>query len=162
TGGQLGDGTKIERLVPITVRTLTGASPAHYRPDLLISKHAAAGYAGNGIYNATGVNQTRASTMARGGTKHFFVKLQDDSGKGDTFFLIGPHTGQGFAIKYTSGGKVITKLVAKGTYFVSVPAGAQRTVTMTVSANKTTPSGASRSLKLTVRSAGDSAKVDVV
>jgi len=162
TGGQLGDGTKIERLVPITVRTLTGGSPAHYRPDLLISRHRAAGYAGNGIYNASGAKQVRATSMARGGTKHFFVKLQNDSGKADTFFLIGPHTGQGFTIKYTSGGKVITKLVTKGTYFVSMPAGAQRIVAMTVSANKTTPSGSSRSLKLTVRSAGDSAKVDAV
>jgi hypothetical protein len=43
-----------------------------------------------------------------------------------------------------------------------MPAGAQRIVAMTVSANKTTPSGSSRSLKLTVRSAGDSAKVDAV
>jgi hypothetical protein len=161
-GGQLGDGTKTNRLVPITVRKLTGASPAHYRPDLLISKHAAAGYAGNGIYNSTGAKQTRANAMSRGGTKHFFVKLQNDSGKADTFFLIGPGTGKGFIVKYTSGGKVITKSVTKGTYWVSVPAGAQRIVAITVTAKKTTPLGAKRSLKLTVRSAGDSAKVDAV
>ena len=161
-GGQLGDGTRINRLVPITVRKLTGASPAHYRPDLQISKHKASGYAGNGIYNATGAKQTRATAMARGGTKHFFVKMQNDSGKADTFFLIGPSTGQGFTVKYTSGAKVITKSVTKGTYWVSVPAGAERTVAITVSAKKTTPLGASRSLKVTVRSAGDSAKVDAV
>jgi len=160
-GGQLGDGTKTGRLVPITVRNLTGAG-AHYRPDLLISKHSAAGYAGNGIYNATGANQTRATAMGRGGTRHFFVKLQNDSGKADTFFLVGPGTGKGFIVKYKSGGKLITKSVTKGTYFVAVPAGAQRIVAITVSAKKTTPSGASRSLKVTVRSAGDSAKVDAV
>ena len=161
-GGQLGDGTKTNRLVPITVRTLNGASPAHYRPDLLISKQAATGYAGNGIYNSTGAKQTRAQAMSRGGTRHFFVKLQNDSGKADTFFLVGPGTGKGFIVKYTSGGKLITKSVTKGTYWVSVPAGGQRIVTITVTAKKTTPLGAKRSLKLTVRSAGDSAKVDAV
>jgi Regulator of chromosome condensation (RCC1) repeat len=161
-GGQLGDGTKTNRLVPITVRNLNGASPAHYRPDLLISKHKAAGYAGNGIYNSTGAKQTRAQAMSRGGTRHFFVKLQNDSGKADTFFLIGPGTGKGFIVKYTSGAKVITKSVTKGTYWVSVPAGGTRFVSISVTAKKTTKPGAKRSLKLTVRSAGDSAKVDAV
>ena len=162
TGGQLGDGTKIDRHVPITVRTLTGASPANYRPDLLISKHKAAGFAGNGIYNTSGANQSKATFMAPGGTKHFFVKVQNDSGKADTFFLVGSHTGHGFSIKYSSGGKVIKNDVTKGTYFVSVPAGGEKTVVITVSANNTTRHGASRSLKLIVRSAGDSAKVDAV
>ncbi len=161
-GGQLGDGTKIERLVPITVRKLTGASPANYRPDLLISKHKAAGFAGNGIYNSSGGNQTKATAMAPGGTRHFFVKVQNDSGTADTFFLVGSHTGHGFTISYSSGGKVIKNDVTKGTYFVSVPAGGERTVVITVSAKNTTPSGVSRSLKLIVRSAGDSAKVDAV
>src|SRR4051812_40232593 len=162
TGGQLGDGTKIDRHVPITVRTLTGASPANYRPDLLISKHKAAGFAGNGIYNTSGANQAKATFMAPGGTKHFFVKVQNDSGTADTFFLVGSHTGHGFSISYSSGGKVIKNDVTKGTYFVSVPAGGERTVVITVSAKNTTPSGVSRSLQLIVRSAGDSAKVDAV
>ena len=161
-GGQLGDGTRIERHVPITVRKLTGSNPAHYRPDLLISKHKAAGYAGGGIYNTSGAKQTRATRMAPGRTRHFFVKVQNDSRKADTFFLIGPRTGKGFKVKYTSGGKVITKTVGRGTYWVSVPARSQRIVVITVSAKKSTPSGASRTLKLTVRSAGDSAKVDAV
>jgi hypothetical protein len=162
TGGQLGDGTKIDRHVPITVRTLTGASPAHYRPDLLISKHKAAGYVGNGIYNSTGAHQTKATPIARGGRKHFFVKVQNDSGKTDTFFLVGSHSGHGFTISYSSGGKVIKTDVANGTYFVTLPAGGTRTVVVTVSAKKTIHSGVSRSVKVTVRSAGDSAKVDAV
>ena len=81
-GGQLGDGTTIQRHIPITVRTLTGASPANYRPDLLISKHAGGGYAGNHIYNTSGANQTKATAMAPGGTRHFFVRVQNDSAQG--------------------------------------------------------------------------------
>ncbi len=161
-GGQLGDGTKIERHVPITVRKLTGSGAGNYRPDLLISKHRAAGFVGNGIYNTSGANQTRATKMAPGGTRHFFVKLQNDSGTADTFFLVGSHSGHGFTINYSSGGKVIKNEVASGTYFVAVPAGGEKTVVITVSAKNTTPHGVSRSLKLIVRSAGDSAKVDAV
>ena len=88
-GGQLGDGTTIQRHIPITVRTLTGASPANYRPDLLISKHAGGGYAGNHIYNTSGANQTKATAMAPGGTRHFFVRVQNDAHEADSFFLVG-------------------------------------------------------------------------
>ena len=162
SGGQLGDGTKIERHIPITVRTLTGASPANYRPDLLISKHGGGGYAGNDIYNTSGANQTKATAMAPGGTKHFFVRLQNDSNVADSFFLVGSHSGHGFTIDYTSGGNNIRPGVTSGQYWVSIPAGGQRTVVITISAKNTTPHGVSRSLKVIVRSAGDSAKVDAV
>jgi hypothetical protein len=161
-GGQLGDGTRIERHIPITVRKLTGASPANYRPDLLISKHGGGGYIGNDIYNTTGANQTKATAMASGGTRHFFVHLQNDSNVPDSFFLVGSHSGHGFVIDYSTGGKNIRPAVTSGQYWVSIPAGGQRTIVITVSAKNTTPTGVSRSLKLIVRSAGDSAKVDAV
>ncbi len=162
TGGQLGDGTKTDRHIPITVQSLTGGSPPKYRPDLLISKHASAGYAGNGIYNMSGANQARTVKMAPGGTKHLFVHLQNDAHVTDSFFLRGSASGGGFSISYATGGHSIKTTVASGTYWVTVPAGGQRTVVITISANKTTHHGASRSLKLIARSAGDSAKVDVV
>jgi hypothetical protein len=43
-----------------------------------------------------------------------------------------------------------------------VPAGGERTVVITVSSKNTASPGTSRTLKLVARSAGDSAKVDVV
>jgi alpha-tubulin suppressor-like RCC1 family protein len=161
-GGQLGDGTTIQRHIPITVRTLTGASPANYRPDLLISKHAGGGYAGNHIYNTSGANQTKATAMAPGGARHFFVRVQNDSHVADSFFLVGSRSGHGFVISYSSGGKNIRSSVTSGQYWVSVPAGATRTVVVTVSAKNSTPHGVSSSLKVVVRSAGDSAKADAV
>jgi alpha-tubulin suppressor-like RCC1 family protein len=162
TGGQLGDGTKIDRHIPITVQTLTGASPAKYRPDLLISKHKNAGYAGNGIYNTSGANQVRTVKMAPGGTKHLFVHLQNDAHVTDSFFLSGTGSGGGFAISYSTGGHSIKTNVTSGTYWVTVPAGGQRTVVIRVSAKKTVHHGTSHALKLIARSAGNSAKVDVV
>ncbi|HEX3299808.1 MAG TPA: chromosome condensation regulator RCC1 [Actinomycetota bacterium] len=162
TGGQLGDGTKIDRHIPITVRSLTGGSPARYRPDLSISKHKSAGYAGNGIYNTSGARQVKTVKMAPGGKKHLFVHLQNDAHVTDSFFLSGTGSGGGFSISYATGGHNIKGSVTSGTYWVTVPAGGQRTVVITISSKKTAHHGTSRSLKLIARSAGDSAKVDVV
>jgi alpha-tubulin suppressor-like RCC1 family protein len=162
TGGQLGDGSKIDRYIPITVQGLTGSGAAKYRPDLLISKHKAAGYAGNGIYNTSGANQTKAVQMAAGGKKHLFVRLQNDSNATDSFFLSGSGSGGGFSVSYATGGHSIKTRVTSGTYWVTVPAGGERTVVITVSSKNTASPGTSRTLKLVARSAGDSAKVDVV
>jgi hypothetical protein len=162
TGGQLGDGTKIDRHIPITVQTLTGASPAKYRPDLLISKHKNGGYAGNHIYNNSGANQARTVKMAPGGKKHLFVRLQNDAHVTDSFFLSGTRSGGGFSISYATGGHSIKANVTSGTYWVTVPAGGQRTIVVTIAANKTAKHGTSRAVKVIARSAGDSSKVDVV
>jgi hypothetical protein len=43
-GYQMGDGTKIERHIPITVRGLTGLGAPNFRPDALISKSATSGF----------------------------------------------------------------------------------------------------------------------
>jgi alpha-tubulin suppressor-like RCC1 family protein len=162
TGGQLGDGTKTDRYIPITVQTLTGTNPTNFRPDLLISKHKSAGYVGNHIYNTSGVKQTKTVKMAAGGKKHLFVHLQNDSHKTDSFFLSGSGSGGGFSISYATNGHSIKTRVTSGTYWVTLPAGAQRTIVITIASKKTAHAGTARTLKLIARSAGDSAKVDVV
>jgi hypothetical protein len=138
-----------------------GRGPASIAPTC-DSKHAGGGYAGNHIYNTSGANQTKATAMAPGGTRHFFVRVQNDAHVADSFFLVGSRSGHGFVISYSSGGKNIRSSVTSGQYWVSVPAGATRTVVVTVRAKKSTPHGVSSSLKVVVRSAGDSAKADAV
>ena len=61
--------------------------------------------------------------MAPGGTRHFFVRVQNDAHVADSFFLVGSHSGHGFVISYSSGGKNIRSSVTSGQYWVSVPAG---------------------------------------
>jgi hypothetical protein len=161
-GGQLGDGTKIDRHIPITVRTLNGSSPAHYRPDALISKSASGGFAGNNIYNKTGKNQTRTQTMNPGGTRHFHVQLQNDASVSDSFFVVGSHSGHGFTVGYATGGNSIKADVVSGEYWFTLAPGGEKTIVITVTAKSGISAGAKRTLKVLVRSAGDSAKLDVV
>ena len=161
-GGQLGDGTKTDRLIPITVRGLTGSNPPHYRPDALISKSATGGFVGNGIYNKTGNSQTRTKAIARGTSKRFFIKVQNDSNATDSFFVFGNNTGSGFMIGYSLAGKNIKPGVVSGTYWLTLAPGQAKTIVMTIKADNGLSAGAKRALRMTIRSAGDSAKLDVV
>jgi hypothetical protein len=161
-GGQIGDGTRTDRHIPITVRGLNGGSPAKYQPDLLISKFPRGGYAGNGTYNKTGANQNRTLGVRPGKTVKFFVKVQNDGKATDSFFLQGTKPGKGFSVTYTSGGKNIKAPVTSGTYWVTVKAGSSKLVVVSVHASSHLNAGAHRTFNVAARSAGNSGKVDVV
>lgn len=161
-GGQIGDGTAIDRLIPITVRKLTGNNPSNYRPDGIIGKTATAGFVGNNIYNKTGKNQTRTKTISPGATKKFYIHVQNDSNVTDSFFVLGGATGGGFTINYSSGGKNIKPGVVAGEYWFTLAPSQEKVIVMTVHADNGLPAGAKRKLKTIIRSAGDSSKVDVV
>ena len=158
-GGQIGDGTTADRHIPITVRGLTGSSP-RFRPDNAISKFSGGGYIGNDIYNKSGKNQTRTASVAPGGKTRLFVKVQNDAKVTDSFFIKGTGPVNGFGVAYAIGGKNIKPAVIGGTYWLTLAPGATKTIVVTVSAG----SGASGQVgvKVSARSAGNSAKMDLV
>jgi regulator of chromosome condensation (RCC1) repeat-containing protein/Regulator of Chromosome Condensation (RCC1) repeat protein len=162
SGGQLGDGTNTDRLIPITVRRLGGNNPPNFRPDGLIGKTATTGFVGNDIYNKTGKKQTRTKTIAPGGTKKFFIHVQNDANVTDSFFVVAGGTGGGFTIDYSSGGKSVKGKVVSGLYWFTLSAGQDKTIVMTVKADGGIGPNAKRKIKVITRSAGDSAKLDVV
>jgi hypothetical protein len=161
-GGQLGDGTTTDRLIPTTVRRLGGNNPPRFRPDAIIGNTATSGFVGNNVYNTTGNNQTRTKRVPAGGTKKFFIHVQNDANVTDSFFLIGGGTGGGFSVDYASGGKSVKGKVVSGEYWFTLGSGQDKTIVMTVHADNTINSGAKRKIKIITRSAGDSGKVDVV
>jgi hypothetical protein len=162
SGGQIGDGTKIDRHIPITVRNLLGASPSSYRPDALISKSSTTAFVGNNIYNKTGKNQSKTWFMNAGGTRRFWVHVQNDSNATDSFFVLGSHSGKGFTIDYSTAGNNIKPGVTSGEYWFTLPPGGEKTIVVTVSAGPNVNQGTKKSVKVLVRSAGNSAKLDVV
>jgi hypothetical protein len=161
-GGQIGDGTTSDRHIPITVRKLTGGNAKNYRPDESISKFSGGGYAGNGVYNKSGKNQTREASINPGGTTRLYVKVQNDSNVTDSFFIKGTKGGGGFAVGYGTGGKNIKSGVVSGTYWLTLAPGATKTIVVTVKAGTGVSQGSSQVVKVLARSAGDSGKVDVV
>ncbi len=160
-GGQIGDGTTTDRHIPITVRKLTGANAKRFRPDGSISKFSKAGYVGNDIYNTSGKNQTRAKSVNAGASTRLYVKVQNDSKVTDSFFIKGTSGGGGFAVGYNAGGKNVKTAVTHGTYWLTLAPGATKTVVVTVKAGGGVSHG-QIVIKVSARSAGDSAKVDVV
>jgi alpha-tubulin suppressor-like RCC1 family protein len=162
-GGQIGDGTKrIDRHIPIAVRTLLGASPTKFQPDALISKSSSGTYAGNNVYNSSGANQKKKLAVNPGKTVKFFVRIANDSKAKDSFFLLGTGPGKGFSVGYSIGGKNIKTGVVAGTYWLTLSPGANKTVVVSVKAGSNLQSGAKRTFKVLARSAGNSAKVDAV
>jgi alpha-tubulin suppressor-like RCC1 family protein len=161
-GYQIGDGTKISRHIPITVRGLTGSGAPNFRPDALISKSASSGFVGNNVYNKTGKNQTKTWAMHPGTTRRFYIHVQNDSGATDSFFVFGAHSGGGFTIDYGTSGNNIKPGVTSGEYWFTLAPGGEKVIVMTVHAKNGIPASAKRKMKLQVRSAGDSGKIDVV
>ena len=161
-GGQIGDGTTIDRHIPITVRKLGGTNAKNYRPDGSISKFSGAGYIGNDVYNKSGKNQTREASITAGGTTRLYIKVQNDAKVTDSFFIKGTGASGGFAVGYGTGGKNIKSAVVGGTYWLTLAPGATKTIVVTVHAGSGLPSGSKMVVKVSARSAGDSARSDVV
>jgi len=161
-GGQIGDGTTIDRHIPISVRKMLGTNAKKYRPDGLISKFSGAGYIGNDVYNKSGNNQTREASITPGGTTRLYVKVQNDSKVTDSFFIKGTSSSGGFGVSYGIGGKNIKPSVVAGTYWLTLAPGATKTVVITIKAGSGVSSGSQVVVKVSARSAGDSAKTDTV
>jgi hypothetical protein len=161
-GGQIGDGTTIDRHIPIAVRKMLGTNAKNYRPDGSISKFSGAGYIGNDVYNKSGNNQTREASITPGGTTRLYVKVQNDSKVTDSFFIKGTSSSGGFGVSYGTGGKNIKPAVVAGTYWLTLAPGATKTVVITVKAGSGVSSGSQVVVKVSARSAGDSAKTDTV
>jgi hypothetical protein len=88
--------------------------------------------------------------------------VQNDSGATDSFFVLGAGSGQGFVVKYGTAGKNIKGPVTSGEFWFTLSPGRSKTIVMTVHAKNSVNAGAKRKMKLQVRSAGDSAKIDTV
>jgi hypothetical protein len=86
------------------------------RPDGRI-RRGAGPLAGDGIYNTTGVGQTRRGSAARGRSVTYYASIQNDGRVADTFRLRGQASTRRFAVVYRNpAGANITNAVTNGTY----------------------------------------------
>jgi hypothetical protein len=103
------------------------------RPDARIGTNAAGPFAGNGVYNATGVGQSKTISVARGHSGTLFLNFQNDGLLPDTLTITGTGTATGFAVTYFRGTTNVTSQVKAGTYSTgSLAPGASRTLKMVV------------------------------
>ena len=175
--GPVDDGEAIDTTTPgahtFTVTASDGAgndatvthiyTVAGRRPDGRIRLGANGATVGDGVYNLTGVGQTRTAEAARDATATFFVTIQNDGAQPEAFRLRGQPSTTNYAIRYYTGGVDITLPANNGTYQTPVVApGATRTVKVVVTVGSRAPAGSEVSRLVTISSASDPLVKDVV
>lgn len=114
------------------------------RPDLRVASTVSGPYTGRDVYSAAPNGaQRRTATVARGGSRSFFVRVQNDRLAADSFTLSGVDAGaSGYDVTYRRAGVDITGAVEAGTYVTgSIEPGAYVTIKVAVHAGPTAGRG---------------------
>lgn len=120
-------------------------------------------FVGNDVYNTTGNNQSRSTTVRKGRQKVITVRVQNDGNDVDTFSVKGTKSTQRFSITYTFGSKNITKKVTRGTYVTPrVQPGAVLEIRVTVAPKQAATKGNKVTAKVTATSRADTTEKDAV
>lgn len=136
---------------------------AAFQPDALIRNSNQAAFAGNNVYNHTGVGQTRAQTRARGAKATFVVRLSNDGTTVDRLRLRGRGTTNRHTVRYRVGTTNVTSAVVAGTYRTpALQPGASVTVTVEITVRNAAPRGSTKHFGLTTRSDTHPNRRDVV
>ncbi len=132
------------------------------RPDGRI-KLGSGTFVGDGVYNTTGLHQTRSGSAPRGSSVTYTVKVQNDSLASDVLRLKGTASNTAFAVTYTVGTTNVTATMVAGTYHTPTLApGATLTIKVVVKVKTTAPAGSSLTGTLTAKSNTDSTSKDTV
>jgi streptogramin lyase len=129
-----------------------------HRPDAQIATGTT--YVGNGVYNTTGSSQTKTLKAASGNTVTFKIRIQNDGSDADPYTLIGPGTGNGYAVSYHAGTLDITSQVTAGTYQVTLDPTKSKVITLRVTVKST--AAASRGFLVKATSTHDPTRADAV
>jgi hypothetical protein len=141
--------------------------PMSRRPDATIRLQADAAAIGDGVYDPVGVGQTRSISSARGTTRWFVIRVQNDGTTADTFTIQGPGNIAGFVGRYflgTSGTATeLTGAITGGTYSTGTLApGTDLVFRLRVFVQSGAAVGSTGSWAVRATSTGDPSKVDVV
>ena len=136
-----------------SLSAIFAAKPDH-QPDGLISKTLAGKYVGDGVYNATGIKQTRTITTARGSRVSFYARVENDGRVGDSYWLNGTSSSSGYGVRYFAGSTDITTEVTTGTYGALVEVAGNLGIRVQVRVKATAAELSSKIVRLTASSAG--------
>jgi uncharacterized repeat protein (TIGR01451 family) len=140
-------------------------SEVSYQPDMLVRRLTDVVYAGSGIYNSTGSNQTKSVTADTGTLVVYPLTLVNAGNLTNAFTVVGSPGGGGWSVRYFDalvGGSDITAEVAGGGAGLSLLPGASWEFRAEVTASLAVLPGASNILYVTGRSAANPARTDTV
>ncbi|MBI4261124.1 MAG: hypothetical protein HY658_11215 [Actinobacteria bacterium] len=146
------------------VTAIFAAGPA--RPDAQIRRRTDATWAGAGVYNLTGVGQTRLSTGERQDVLTFLIRVRNEGTKADSYVLSGPGKTNRLSVGYllgASGATDITAAVMAGTHTTAVlPPGQAAVIRLRVTIGSWAKVGLVTPFLVTARSVSDPTVADVV
>ena len=94
-----------------------------HQPDLLIENLGDVAYVGGGVYNATGVGQTKIQRLLTGVTETYLIEVQNAGLSADNFTLSGATPATGWTLQYfnaANGGSDISGQMMAGTWTTGV------------------------------------------
>ncbi len=113
------------------------------RPDLMVRNHGEASAIGDNIYNLDGAGQTKAQTVAPGGTAIYVVTIQNDDLDAGFIAVLGTAGSGGWSVRYfdspSGGAEIFTMTTAPGLFLPPLAPGLAREFRVEVTA----PFGAS-------------------
>lgn len=143
-----------------TTITISGSDQ---QPDGWISKKASSGYVGDGVYNATGEQQTVKVEARRTTARTFYVRVHNDGNVKNTVSVTGSGARSGFRVKYISGTTDITSEVrSEAGWPVTLRAAEYELVKVKVEVLRGAAHGSRLPVKVTGTWRGDSTRVDAV
>ena len=143
--------------------SLGSGEPFTRRVDLEIRRAGQTTWVGNDIYNATGAQQTRRTSVRRGASASFVVRLRNESPVADTLRVQGPRSSGRFTVRYFAGGLDVTPyVVAGGWRYVDWPPNGAAKLTVRITAASNAVLSSSFRVNVTLSSKSDPATKDVV
>ena len=135
---------------------------AHRQVDGLV-RHGTDPFVGDDVYGLRGSTQTVSATLPPRGRTTFTVRVQNEGDRPDSIPVRGDAGNARFRVRYVRNGIDVTAQVVGGTYVVpDLPSGAVAAIGIVVTALPGAPSGAARTLNVTLASQDTSVPRDRV
>lgn len=148
----------------LKVARLPATAPA-YRPDGLVSTSNTTGFLGDDLRQGE-AGQTKKVKVARGRSKTFFIRGQNDGDDTDSLRVKGCKSSTGFTVTYlrgASGSTSITNAVVKGTYVLAhVEPDEHVTLRAKIKVLSRARIGSAKSCRIVLTSTGDPTQMDAV
>ncbi|MBI5387747.1 MAG: hypothetical protein HZA90_24055 [Verrucomicrobia bacterium] len=156
-----------DRFNPVArdVVRLTAINDPTYQPDMLVRRLTDVVYAGEDIYNATGLNQTKAAIVEPLTTAIFHLRLVNDGNLTNQFRLTGAGAGPGWTVRFLdslAGGADITADVMGGNLFVLLPPNGSWNCRLDMTPGLNVPRDTSLAVTLTATALGSPSRSDTV
>jgi len=141
------------------------------KPDAMIKNSFETAYIGDGIYNNTGIGQTKEQSVELEETAVYHIKVQNDGGdprkpKPDNLEVTGPASDSGWEIRYfdglVGGAEITTKVTTSGWNTGNLDPGETEQIRVEVTPGPQVESGASFTVEVLARSSNQPNRTDLV